>query len=59
MTDPDQDILDRYRQSPEGQQLAFSLLVQRYKERVYYNVRRILLSHNDTDDVVQEVFIKI
>lgn len=59
MTDPDQDILDRFRHSSEGRELAFSMLVQRYKEKIYYHVRRVLLSHSDTDDVVQEVFIKI
>jgi len=59
MTDSDQDILESYRYSQEGRRSAFALLVKRYKERVYYHVRKVLLDHDDTDDVVQEVFIKI
>ena len=38
---------------------AFSELVLRYKERIYWQVRRMVISHDDADDVVQNIFIRI
>ncbi|UBM59370.1 RNA polymerase sigma factor [Marinilongibacter aquaticus] len=40
-------------------QEAFGLILSTYKERLYYLVRKILIDHDDTDDVLQEVFIKV
>ncbi len=37
---------------------GFELLVNHFKRPVYFQVRRIVVSHENTDDVVQEVFIK-
>lgn len=37
---------------------AFSFLVEEYQERVYYSIRRMLIDHDDTNDVVQQAFIK-
>ncbi len=38
---------------------GFTSLVKAYKERVYWHIRRMVLDHEDADDVAQEVFIKI
>lgn len=38
---------------------AFRLLVDKYKERLYWHIRKIVLSHEDTDDILQNVFVKI
>lgn len=38
---------------------GFRMLVYRYKERIYWTVRRIVNRHEDADDIVQEVFIKV
>lgn len=38
---------------------AFAELVELYKERLYWHIRYILKNHEDTDDVLQNVFIKI
>lgn len=38
---------------------AFRQLVEKYKERLYWHVRKIVLSHEDADDVLQNTFIKI
>ena len=37
---------------------GFNLLVNHFKETVYLQIRRIVVSHDNTDDVLQEVFIK-
>lgn len=36
---------------------AFSLIMQRYRDRVYWTVRRLVVSHDDAEDVTQETFI--
>ncbi len=38
---------------------AFGDLVQKYKERLYWHIRKIVLNHDDTDDVLQNTFLKV
>ncbi len=38
---------------------AFNRLVQEYKERLYWHIRKIVLDHDDANDVVQNTFIKV
>ena len=38
---------------------AFELLIDMYKERLYWHIRRIVLDHDDADDVLQNTFIKV
>ncbi len=38
---------------------GFVLLINQYKEKLYWHIRRIVISHNDADDVIQNVFIKV
>ena len=39
--------------------MAFNLIVKNYSERIYNHIRRFVYSHDDADDLTQEVFIKI
>lgn len=58
MTDgQDKDILKRFR-DPSSRNLAFSELVNRYQERLYWHIRRIVIDHDDADDVLQNTFVK-
>ncbi len=41
------------------QEKAFEVLVNTYKERLYWHIRRIVLNHDDADDVLQNTFIKV
>ena len=43
----------------ETQGKAFEVLVNQYKERLYWHIRRIVLNHDDADDVLQNTFIKV
>ena len=52
----DQEILKLYREG--GRQEAFRLLVQNYKERLYWHIRRMVLDHDDADDCLQNTFVK-
>ena len=38
---------------------AFNHLVEKYQERLYWHIRKIVIDHEDTDDVLQNTFIKI
>lgn len=38
---------------------AFNQLVQRYQERLYWHIRKIVISHEDADDVLQNTLIKV
>ena len=38
---------------------GFNLLVRKYQKQIYWHVRRIVIDHDDSDDVVQNTFIKI
>jgi RNA polymerase sigma-70 factor (ECF subfamily) len=56
MNEPtDVELLKRFQ---NGDELAFNLLVQRYQEKIYWTARRFVTSHDNADDVVQEVFTK-
>lgn len=43
----------------DTQAKAFEVLVNTYKERLYWHIRRIVLNHDDADDVLQNTFIKV
>jgi RNA polymerase sigma-70 factor (ECF subfamily) len=58
MTDgSDKKLLDQFR-DPSSRNLAFSQLVNKYQERLYWHIRRIVIDHDDADDVLQNTFIK-
>jgi RNA polymerase sigma-70 factor (ECF subfamily) len=39
--------------------MAFHILVKTYQEKLYWHIRRIVVSHDDADDILQNVFIKV
>ncbi len=43
---------------PSTRRKAFEQMVRIYGEQIYWQVRRIVLSHDDADDVVQNVMLK-
>ena len=40
-------------------ELACHTLVKKYQERLYWHIRKIVMNHEDTDDVLQNTFIKV
>lgn len=54
----DSEILELLRNSVQFEQ-GFSALVEKYKEPLYWHIRRMVLIHEDADDVLQNVFIKV
>ena len=45
-------------QDPRRQREAFGRIVQKYSETLYWQIRRLVLSHDDSNDILQNTFIK-
>jgi len=45
--------------NPETQEASFRELMRLYKERLYWHIRKIVISHDDADDVLQNTFVKV
>ena len=43
---------------PETLRKGFDLLVRQYSEQLYWQIRRIVLTHEDANDVLQNTFLK-
>lgn len=46
-------------QMSENSEKGFRLLMTRFKEPIYWHIRRIVVSHNDAQDAAQETFVRI
>ena len=47
-----------YRQ-PDTREKGFTAIIQKYQERLYWHIRRLVIDHEDANDVLQNVFIKV
>jgi RNA polymerase sigma-70 factor (ECF subfamily) len=52
----DQEILTALKSS-ETRDKGFTILMDKYKERIYWYIRRLVVLHEDAEDVLQETFI--
>ena len=55
----DEQTLVQQLKNPTTQEQAFRVLMSQYKERLYWHIRKIVISHDDADDVLQNTFIKV
>ena len=58
MTKNDEQLLMQQLSDPKTQRVAFERLVREYSEPLYWQVRRMVLNHDDADDIMQNVFLK-
>lgn len=54
----DSEIIERFNDE-SGKNYAFNLLVRKYQKKLYYVVRRMVIDHDDANDLVQNVWIKV
>ena len=54
----DNELLVLFR-APATKEKAFNLLIKKYQQKLYWQIRRYVEDHSDADDVLQEVFIKV
>ncbi|MDD5361589.1 MAG: sigma-70 family RNA polymerase sigma factor [Ignavibacteria bacterium] len=52
----DKDIIEDFL---NGNGTAFNLLVLKYRKKVYWVIRKMVIDHDDADDITQEVFLKL
>ena len=45
-------------QEPTRQREAFECIVKEYSEQLYWQIRRLVFSHDDANDILQNTFIK-
>jgi RNA polymerase sigma factor (sigma-70 family) len=53
----DQELLQRFREPAQRDQ-AFALILRQNQKQIYYYVRKMVLDHDDADDLTQTTFIK-
>ncbi|MBX9851395.1 MAG: sigma-70 family RNA polymerase sigma factor [Cytophagaceae bacterium] len=54
----DKELLKRFRDKAT-QGYAFNLLVRKYQHRIYWHIRRMVIDHEDANDVTQNTFLKV
>lgn len=59
MNEGEESLLIKRLQDERTQKDAFSVLVKTYSEQLYWQIRKIVISHDDANDVLQNTFIKI
>lgn len=59
MTIDEEKLLMQQLLNPQTQRKTFERVVREYSEQLYWQVRRIVLTHDDADDVLQNVFMKV
>lgn len=52
----DELLIDSFK---KGNHNAFNLIVRKYQKRIYMTIKKMVLDHDDADDITQEVFIKL
>lgn len=55
----DEEVLIRRLKDPITREASYRTLISTYKERLYWHIRKIVLNHEDTDDILQNTFIKV
>lgn len=54
----DQALLEKFRH-PDTTQFAFNQIVRKYQQKIYWHIRKMVIDHDDADDLTQEVFVKV
>lgn len=54
----DKELLEKFREE-SSRQYAFNLLVKKYQQRVYWLIRKMVIDHDDANDLTQDSFIKV
>ncbi len=54
----DKELLEQFRNS-ETRLPAFNTIVKQYQQKIYWHIRKMVIDHDDADDLTQEVFIKV
>lgn len=54
----DAELLIQFR-DPHTKERAFTSIIKKYQEKLYWHIRRMVVDHDDANDVLQNVFIRV
>lgn len=54
----DKELVYQFKQ-PENKERAFTSIIKKYQEKLYWHIRRMVVDHDDANDVLQNMFIKV
>lgn len=54
----DKELLQQFK-NPVTKEKAFTAIVKKYQEKLYWHIRRMVVDHEDANDVLQNMFIKV
>jgi RNA polymerase sigma-70 factor (ECF subfamily) len=54
----DKELLYRFK-NEETKESAFTAILKKYQEKLYWHIRRMVVDHDDANDVLQNMFIKV
>ena len=54
----DEEILKMYKEE-SSRNMALHHLIEKYQQKLYWQIRKIVIDHDDADDVMQNTFIKV
>ena len=54
----DAELLVQFRNGAT-KEAAYTTIIKKYQERLYWHVRRMVVDHDDANDVLQNVFIRV
>jgi RNA polymerase sigma factor (sigma-70 family) len=54
----DAELLIQFRE-PATKEAAYTAIIKKYQERLYWHIRRMVVDHDDANDVLQNVFIRV
>lgn len=54
----DSELLAQYRE-PQTREQAYTTLIRKYQEKLYWHIRRMVIDHDDANDVLQNVLIRV
>jgi RNA polymerase sigma factor (sigma-70 family) len=54
----DNELLVQFR-NPDTKERAYTAIIKKYQEKLYWHIRRMVVDHDDANDVLQNVLIRV
>lgn len=54
----DKVLIDQFKNG-SNKEKPFTLIIKKYQERLYWHIRRMVVNHDDANDVLQNMFVKV
>ncbi len=54
----DKELLVQFKETPFKEK-AFTAIIKKYQEKLYWHIRRMVVEHEDANDILQNMFVKV